>query len=102
MATTTIKTKKDEQDHILLLMTVPREGGGLDVDIYLGNENYEPVGQPSLGFDPRTEEEYHKELRKQAHERNELIVEASTNPEWNPGYVAPEETEQDFYPDAAV
>lgn len=48
MATTTIKTKKDEQDHILLLMTVPREGGGLDVDIYLGNENYEPVGQPLI------------------------------------------------------
>lgn len=100
MARTTIKTKKDGQEHVLIIMTVPRQEGGLDIDILLGNEDYEPTGTPSLGFDPRTEEEYHKELRKQASERNEYVSEFSTNPEWNPDYVEPEA--QDFYPDGTI
>ena len=40
------------------------------------------------GVDTRTEEKYHKELRKAAAKKNQLITSHSTNPEWNPkGYV---------------
>lgn len=101
MAVTTIKTKKDQEDVILMFMTSPKKEGehGIDVDIFLANEEYEPFGKPSLGIDMRNEEEYHKELRKQASERGEFIPEASTHPEWNPGYVEPEEN---YYPDATI
>jgi hypothetical protein len=40
------------------------------------------------GVDTRTEEKYHKELRKAAALKNQLITSHSTDPEWNPkGYV---------------
>jgi hypothetical protein len=100
MAVTTIKTKKDQEDVILMFMTIPKnEGVGIDIDIFLADNDYEPYGKPSFGTDPRNEEEYHKELRKQASERGEFIPEASTHPEWNAGYVEPE---NNYYPDGTI
>jgi hypothetical protein len=96
MARTTIKTQQEGKEHILIFMTVPRAEGGVDVDIFLGDSDYIPVGKPSFGTDPRPEEEYHKALRIDAAARNEFIPEQSTNYEWNPDY------EPEFYPDAAI
>jgi hypothetical protein len=97
MAVTTIKTKREQEEVILMFMTVPKRDGqtGIDIDIFLADKDFEPYGKPSFGIDMRNEEEYHKELRKQASERGEFIAEASTNPEWNPNYIDLQEPEQD-------
>ena len=70
----------------LLLMTVPKEDGGVDVDIYMANEDFYPEGKSSVGYAQQNEEEYHKELRFKSHERGHFISEFSTNPEWNPDW----------------
>ena len=96
MATTSIKTKKEDGEEVILMfMTAPKKDGGIDVDVFLANAENEPVGTPSIGYDLRTEEDYHKDLRRMALEKNEFIPDHSTNHEWNPGYVEPEEPEQD-------
>ncbi len=94
MATTAIKTKKDGKEINLLFMTVSREDGVLDIDIFLGDEQFMPHGTPSLGIDHREEEAYHRALREEASTRGDYMPEFSTNPEWNEGYVAPEENKQ--------
>jgi len=71
----------------MLFMTVPREDGRLDVDIFLANEDYLPTGTPSIGVSPEveTEEVYHKRLRKDAYEKGHYLPEGSTDREWDPG-----------------
>lgn len=74
-------------DQKMLIMTVARENGVIDVDIFLGDDDFLPTGTASLGMCPQsiTEEEYHKTLRAQAHEKGQYVPEASSNNEWNPG-----------------
>lgn len=56
----------------------------VDVDIHLADEDFLPKGTTSLGVANKNEETYHRELRKEAKERNQFVAEHSTNPEWNP------------------
>lgn len=85
MATTTLKIEKDNVITKMSFMTVETEKG-LDVDIYLLNEDNIPIGTPSLGVADVNEEDYHKKLRLEALSRNQFDPEFSTNPEWNPNY----------------
>ncbi len=48
------------------------------------DKDFMPIGGSDAGSDNRDEETYHKELRKQAAEKGELITSHSSNPEWNP------------------
>lgn len=73
----------------LMFMTVPKENGTVDVDIFICDENFEPTGTPSIGYCDKDEETYHKELRKEAHSREQFVPEYSTDPQWSPGYVEP-------------
>lgn len=91
MALTSIKTKwKDEKEVRLQFLTIPAEKG-LYVAVHTCNEEWKPVGPPSESVDERTEEQYHKDLRKESSEKGEYVKEYSTNPEWNPGYITPKE-----------
>ena len=86
MATTALTIKTEDVTKNLLFMTVQREDGICDVDIFLCNENHDVMGTPSLGVANKTEEDYHKELRLDASAKGHFVPEHSTNPEWNPGY----------------
>lgn len=82
--TTAIKIEKDGKTERMLFMTVPKSENEVDVDIFLCNEEFEPMGTPSLGYSPQNEETYHTELRKQAKEKGQFVPEFSTNSELNP------------------
>lgn len=86
MATTALLIKnEDGTQERVLFMTCPTPNG-VDVDLFLADENFLPMGTPSLGVDTKKEDEYHKLLRKQASEKGQFVEEHSTNPEWNPNY----------------
>ena len=90
MAVTSLRIDKDGVITHLMMMTAPTPEG-VDIDIQLTDAEFTPVGKPSLGQMPKDEEEYHGELRIISHEKGHFVPEYSTNPEWNPGYVEPEQ-----------
>ena len=93
MATTALRIEKDGVVANLLFMTAPTPTG-VDIDLVLADNDFMPSGGvPSLSVDPRDEETYHRELRIEASKLNQFVQEASTNPEWSPGYVEPIEDE---------
>lgn len=63
----------------------------LSVDIYPCDDEWVPYGQPTQGTHLSDEEKYHRELRQEASKRGHFVPEQSTDPEWSPGYIAPEE-----------
>ena len=83
MATTALKIVKDGAAVRSKFMTVDN-GEHLDVDIYHCDQEFNPIGQPMQGVDERSEEDYHKALRKEAQAKGQFVPEESTNPEWNP------------------
>ena len=89
MATTAIKITREDGPNHLLFMTASTEAG-IDVDVSLADGDFIPLGTTSLGISPKhqDEESYHRTLRQQAHEKGQFVPDYSTNPEWNPGYVA--------------
>lgn len=85
--TTALEIKKEDGViERLLFMTVPRLTGGVDVDLFLGDEEFLPIGTPSLGFSEINEVEYHISLRKQAKEKGQFVPDFSTDPELNPDF----------------
>ena len=84
MAATALRIPKDGKDVNMFFMTVPRENGGLQVDIFLADEEFIPQGQPSFGHSDLSEEEYHKQLRAEADMKGHLVKDFCTDPEWNP------------------
>ena len=48
------------------------------------DEKFQVQDGADQGVDTRTEEQYHKALRKEAAKKNQLITSHSTNTEWNP------------------
>ena len=54
------------------------------VQTYLGDENFQPVGEPAISVHEISEEQYHKRLRKDASKKGHFVKEYSTDPDWNP------------------
>jgi hypothetical protein len=94
MACTALKIEKDGVVTRVKFMTVPFPDH-VDVDVYNCNEFFIPVDTPAMGHCEGTEEEYHKKLRLQASEKNQYVPEESTDRHWDPGYVEPEDENQD-------
>jgi len=63
--------------------------------VYSCDENWVSLDDPAQTFDDREEEVYHRELRKVAHEKGELVKQYTTDPEWNPDYVPSNEEGDD-------
>lgn len=76
----------------LKFMTLPHEEG-VEVDVQMCDDNFIPSTRIALFIDPRDEETYHKDLRKEANEKEQFVSSESTDPHWNIGYV--EETEDE-------
>lgn len=85
MATTALCITEDGAKKRLLFMTVPTSTG-VDIDVYIADEEFTPIGNPSLGANTLSEPEYHTKLRKEASEKGQFVPDYSTNPEYNPGY----------------
>jgi len=83
MAVTAIVIIKDGLARRSQFMTLPNDTH-LDVDIYMCDEKFIPAGRPLQGVDERSEEDYHRELRKEAKAAGQFDADHSTNPEWNP------------------
>lgn len=85
MATTAIRiTNPDGTVLRAKFMTVQQPEHHCDVDVYHCNEDFSPIGEPSMGVSPMDEVEYHTKLRKEADEKGQFVREESTNPEFNP------------------
>lgn len=96
MATTALIFHTEGKIQRLLFMTVDKGNGVIDVDIFTADEEFMPVGTPSVGVSEHASDEaYHKSLRQFASEHNQFVPEYSTHPEWNPGYVEPVESDYD-------
>jgi len=63
----------------------------LSVDVYQCDNDWIPMGEPTQGTHTDDEEMFHRNLRSEAIKRNHFVADESTNPEWNPGYVDPDE-----------
>lgn len=84
MPTTALKiTSPDGTIQRAKFMTVS-QGIHCDVDVYKCNEEFIPIGEPSIGVSEMDEPEYHIKLRKEADEKGQYVREESTDPEWNP------------------
>lgn len=55
----------------------------LGVTIYVCNEEFIPQKIIQTTIDKRSEEEYHTQLRQEAHKKKHFVSQHSTNPEWN-------------------
>jgi len=85
MPATTIKTKNTNSETIVMFITDPTENPNeFYLKIYVCDDKHLPntlLTNPKLVRDS-TEEEYHTNLRKDAFERESLLIESCTNPEW--------------------
>lgn len=57
---------------------------GLVVQLHDTTGDFQPIGNPEGFLRSESEEEYHRNLRKDAHAKGHFVKERSTNPEWNP------------------
>lgn len=85
MPVTSIKTVQGDKETNLQFLTTS-VGELLEVEIYLCNDQWIPQIKIGRSIDNRSEEDYHKELRKDAHDREQLVKKYCTDPEWNPDF----------------
>lgn len=91
MPATSIWITNEDLEKRLMFVTQVYDEGGFTLNIYGCDENFIPMGTPITKELVGDEESYHKSLRKDAEKRGQYVPGHSTNPEWNPGYVAPSE-----------
>jgi hypothetical protein len=86
MALTSLKIEKDGMINYLQFATDQLEDDILRILLYVCNPDWEPLGDPQISGDRRTEEDFHIQLRLSATEKGHYVPEYSTDPQWNPGY----------------
>ena len=91
MPATSIMIMNDEAYHRLMFITQQSDEEGFTVSIYRCNEEFLPMGEPVTKDLMGKEMDYHISLRKDSSQKGHFISDYSTNPEWNPGYVEPEQ-----------
>jgi hypothetical protein len=84
MPATALKISFNGTEVRVFFMTVPKESGGVQVDMYMADEEFMPTGTASIGYSELSEEEYHRTLRAEAKQRGQLVTDYCTDPEWNP------------------
>ena len=91
MPATTLWISDDEKDVKIMFITQVFNENEFTLNLYRCDEDFIPKGEPIKRELTGNEIDYHKSLRKEASEKGHFVSGHSTNPEWNPGYVAPEE-----------
>ena len=93
MAQTSIRIKTDIKDiyQRIVIQSQPNSIQGehcLEVTVIHCNDKWDPVGESLQYVKLDQESDFHIELRKASAEKEQLITQFSTNPEWNPeGYI---------------
>jgi hypothetical protein len=85
MASTAIEIKIGDEVQRLLFSTAETltDLPFIAVTIYQCNEEFVPIRKLQDTIDKRTEEQYHKELRRESATKEQFKRQFSTNPEWN-------------------
>jgi hypothetical protein len=91
MPATTLWIVQNEDEHRLMFITQQYGENDFTVNIYHCNEDFIPFGEPVTKDIIGKEEDYHKSLRKDSSDKGHYVPGHSTNPEWNPGYVEPQQ-----------
>lgn len=91
MPATTLWITDSEKEIKMMFITTTYDEGGFTLNIYGCDEDFIPKGEPVTKELIGDEADYHRNLRKDASEKGHFVSGHSTNPEWNPGYVAPED-----------
>lgn len=101
MATTSLTVKSETGEDInVTFITAETAENVIVVQVYKTDDDFNPVGTASISVAQfPSEEEYHKQLREEAGKRGQFVADYSTNPEWNPGYVEPENNNHEFQGD---
>lgn len=95
MAVTGLKIVNDHGTNNMLISTVPFEEPDESGEIIIGiavtwqavDDTLKAVGKPEVTAHKGTEQEFHTELRERSAEMEHLIINWSSDPEWNPeGY----------------
>lgn len=89
MPATTLWIVQEEREHRMMFITQQYGENDFTVNIYHCTEDFIPSGEPVTKDLIGKENDYHKSLRKDAESKGHFVPGHSTNPEWNPGYVAP-------------
>ena len=89
MPATTLWITDEVRDIKMMFITQSFEESEITVNIYKCDDDFIPRGEPVTRELHGSEEDYHKNLRKDAFEKGHFVSGHSTNPEWNPGYVEP-------------
>lgn len=92
MPATTLWIVHEDKEHRMMFITQQYGENDFTVNIYHCNEDFIPKGTPVTKDLIGDEEQYHRSLRKDAHTKGHFVAGHSTNPEWNPDYVEPQET----------
>ena len=92
MACTGILIEQDGKENRLKVITEVQKAGAMLIKWYPCDGEHIPWGDPEITVseDPN-EEDFHTKLRKEADAKGQLVRAQSTDPEWNPGYVAPDD-----------
>jgi hypothetical protein len=87
MPVTSIETTwKDGSKRKMQFVTYPLNEKVIQISVYSCDANWVSLDDPATTFDERDEETFHRELRKAADAKGELVRQYSTDPEWTPGY----------------
>lgn len=92
MPATTLWIVQEDKEYKMMFITQQYGEKDFTVNIYGCDDDFIPKGEPMTRDLVGKEEDYHKNLRKDSEEKGHYVPGHSTNPEWNPGYVAPLET----------
>lgn len=58
----------------------------LKVEVCVCNDEFIPIGTPSVSIHEDSEDVFHRNLRLESSKFDHFVKEESTNPEWNPDY----------------
>lgn len=66
-------------------------GEALIVSYFACDGEFIPFGAPEIVVSEKSEAEFHLELRSEADKKGHLVRHESTDPQWNPGHVEPDD-----------
>jgi len=88
MPTTAVRIKNLRGEEKRLKFMTVQNGTQLDIDIYVCDDNFIPIGDPHMSALEVDEEFYHRNLRKDSIAHGDLVKEECTNPEWHPDFIS--------------
>ena len=93
MPVTALEVPKGDNIVKIMFITTQTSENEVYLDLYTCDEQFIPSGEPIRKIIETDEYTYHTKLRNDAITHGHFRPDYSTNPEWNPGYVEPEDNQ---------